>query len=63
MDCTGYWNGGGNQYRVDGGDYNSSAHTLKFCVGHLQLVQALQEVPLSFQSLSLSRSHAKSIFA
>ena len=39
------------------GDYNSSTHTLKSCVGHLQ---ALQEGPLSFQSLSLSRSHAKS---
>ena len=25
MDCTGYWNGGGeDQYSVDGGDYNSS---------------------------------------
>ena len=45
------------------GDYNSSTHTLKSCVGHLQLVQALQEGPLSFQSLSLSRSHAKSKFA
>ena len=40
------------------GDYNNSTHTLKSCVGHLQLVQALQEGPLSFQSLSLRRSHA-----
>ena len=45
------------------GDYNSSTHTLKSCVGHLQLVQALQEGPFSFQSLSLSRSHAKSKLA
>ena len=45
------------------GDYNSSTHTLKSCVCHLQLVQALQEGPLSFQLLSLSRSDAKSKFA
>jgi len=44
------------------GDYNSSTHTLKSCIGHLQLFQALQEGHLSFQSLSLSRSHAMSKF-
>jgi len=45
------------------GEYNSSTHTLQSCVGHLQFVQAFQEGPLSFQSLSLYRSHAKSKFA
>jgi len=30
------------------GDYNSNTHILTSCVGHLQLVQALQEGPLSF---------------
>jgi len=45
------------------GEYNSSIHTLQSCVGHLQLVQALQEAPLSFQPLSLYRSHAKSKFS
>jgi len=43
----------------------TGTHTLKSCVGHLQLVQALQEGPLSFQSLSLRIGHmlAKSKFA